>query len=178
MKNVAYTGSPDQLKAVSELPVGESDLVHRDGMWFLYVTVEVAEAQPVDPAGFLGVDLGIVHIATDSDGRVYAGEQLNRYRRRQIRLRATLQAKKTQSARRLLVRRARREARHAANVNHVISKSMVAEAERTSRGIAVENLTGIRARVRLRKPQRDSPRTPRFGIMSSDSRNGDAAGRS
>jgi len=57
VKGVAYTGSPDQLKAVAELPVGESDLVHRDGMWFLYVTVEVAEADPIDPRGFLGVDL-------------------------------------------------------------------------------------------------------------------------
>ncbi|GGN95087.1 transposase [Actinoplanes lobatus] len=154
MKNIAYTGSPDQLKAVAELPVGECDLVHRDGMWLLYATVEIAEATPVEPAGFLGVDLGIVQIATDSDGTVYAGEQLNRYRRRQIRLRAKLQAKKTESARRLLVKRARRESRHATNVNHVISKSIVAEAERTSRGIAVEDLTGIRARVRLRKPQR------------------------
>ncbi|MDT5033050.1 MAG: putative transposase, partial [Actinoplanes sp.] len=84
----------------------------------------------------------------------YAGAALNRYRRRQIRLRARLQAKKTESARRLLAKRSRRESRHAANVNHVISKSIVAEAERTSRGIAVEELTGIRARVRLRKPQR------------------------
>jgi putative transposase len=155
MKNVAYTGSPDQLKAVAELPVGECDLVHRDGMWFLYASVEVAEPEMIDPDGFLGVDMGIVRIATDSDGRTYAGEQLNRYRRRQIRLRATLQAKKTESARRLLAKRSRRESRHAANVNHVISKSIVAEAERTSRGIAVEELTGIRARVRLRnKPQR------------------------
>jgi IS605 OrfB family transposase len=154
MKNVAYTGSPDQLKAVSELPVGECDLVYRDGMWLLYASVEVAEAKPVEPTGFLGVDLGIVQIATDSDATVYAGEQLNRYRRRQIRLRTTLQAKKTESARRLLTKRSRRESRHAANVNHVISKSIVAEAERTSRGIAVEELTGIRARVRLRKPQR------------------------
>jgi putative transposase len=155
MKNVAYTGSPDQLKAIAELPVGESDLVHRDGMWFLYASVDVAEARPVEPQGFLGVDMGVVQIATDSDGRTYTGEQLNRYRRRQIRLRATLQAKKTESARRLLTKRSRRESRHAANVNHVISKSIVAEAERTSRGIAVEELTGIRTRVRLRnKPQR------------------------
>jgi putative transposase len=36
LKSVAYTGSADQLKAVSELPVGECDLVYRDGMWFLY----------------------------------------------------------------------------------------------------------------------------------------------
>ena len=42
----------------------------------------------------------------------------------------------------------------AADVNHQISTRIVAEAERTGRGIAVEELTGIRERVRLRKPQR------------------------
>jgi IS605 OrfB family transposase len=65
-----------------------------------------------------------------------------------------LQAKKTSSARRLLKKRRRKEARFAADVNHRISKNIVAEAERTGRGIAVEELTGIRVRVRLRKPQR------------------------
>jgi IS605 OrfB family transposase len=154
VKGLAYTGSADQPKAVAELPVGETDLVHRDGMWFLYATVEAPEPAMIEPEGWLGVDLGIVQIATDSDGRAYAGRELNRYRRRQIRLRARLQAKGTKSARRLLGRRSRKEARHAANTNHVISKSIVAEAARTSRGIAVEELTGIRARVRLRKPQR------------------------
>lgn len=154
VKNVAYTGSPDQVKAVATLPVGESDLVHRDGMWFLYATVEVDEPEQIDPAGFLGVDMGIANIAYDSDGNRYAGTKLNGYRRRQARLRQRLQTKNTTSARRLLARRRRTEARHAANVNHVIAKQTVTEAARTSRGIAVEDLTGIRARVRLRKPQR------------------------
>ncbi|WP_127499557.1 RNA-guided endonuclease InsQ/TnpB family protein [Actinoplanes solisilvae] len=154
VKNVAFTGSPDQLKAVGILPVGESDLVHRDGMWFRYATVEVVEPDLIDPQGWLGVDLGIVQIATTSDGKTYAGKRLNRYRRRQVRLRARLQAKATKSAKRLLARRNKKEARNAANINHVVSKSIVAEAARTSRGIAVEELTGIRARVRLRKPQR------------------------
>lgn len=155
LKGVAYTGSPDQVKAVAQLPVGESDLVSRDGKWFLYVTVEVRAAPlNTDPRGFLGVDLGIVQVAVDSDGRTYAGKALNGYRRRQLRLRARLQAKATKSAKRLLGRRRRKETRHAAQVNHRVSKSIVAEAVRTSRGIAVEDLTGIRARVRLRKPQR------------------------
>lgn len=155
MKNVAYTGSPDQLKAVAELPMGESDLVHRDGMWFLYATVEVAETPlNTDPAGFLGVDMGIANIAYDSDGNRYAGTRLNGYRRRQARLRARLQQKGTKSARRLLARRNKKESRHAANVNHRIAKTIVTEAARTGRGIAVEDLTGIRDRVRLRKPQR------------------------
>ena len=154
LKGVAYTGSPDQLKAVADLPVGESDLVHRDGMWFLYATVEVPEPELIDPDGFLGVDLGIANIAYDSDGTRYAGTRLNGYRRRQLRLRQRLQAKGTKSARRLLARRRKKEARHAANVNHSIAKTIVTEAARTGRGIAVEELTGIRDRVRLRKPQR------------------------
>ncbi|WP_396908286.1 RNA-guided endonuclease InsQ/TnpB family protein [Mycolicibacterium sp.] len=75
-------------------------------------------------------------------------------RTRNRELRQKLQAKNTKSAKRLLRQRVRREARFAADVNHQISKRIVAEAERTGRGIAVEESTGIRERVRLRKPQR------------------------
>ena len=39
-------------------------------------------------------------------------------------------------------------------MNHCISKKIVAEAERTGHGIALEDLEGIRDRVRSRKPQR------------------------
>jgi IS605 OrfB family transposase len=154
VKGLAYTGSAAHLKAVATHPIGESDLIHRDGRWFLYATVEGPEPDLIDPAGFLGVDRGIANIAYDSDGTRHAGDKLNGYRRRQQRLRKRLQAKGPKSARRLLARRNKKEARHAADVNHRIAKTIVTEAERTGRGIAVENLTGIRERVRLRKPQR------------------------
>jgi putative transposase len=135
--------------------IGETDLICRDGKWFLYATVEAPEAPLTDPAnGFLGVDMGIVNIATTSDGDRAAGARLNRYRKRQQRLRARLQAKKTNSARRLLKKRRRKGARFAADLNHQISKRIVTEAQCTGRGIAVEQLAGIRERVRLRKPQR------------------------
>jgi putative transposase len=115
----------------------------------------VPEAPLTEPVnGFVGVDLGIVNIATTSDGDRAAGACLNRYRKRQARLRKRLQAKKTSSARRLLRKRRRKERRFATDVNHKVSKRIVAEAERTGRGIAVEQLGGIRDRVRLRKPQR------------------------
>ncbi|MGH3523699.1 MAG: RNA-guided endonuclease InsQ/TnpB family protein, partial [Mycobacterium sp.] len=118
-------------------------------------TIEAPEAPPQQPVnGFLGVDLGIVSIATSSDGQRAAGARLNGDRKRQQRLRARLQAKETSSARRLLKKRRRKEARFAADTNHQISKRVVAEAQRTGRDIAVEQLTGIRIRVRLRKPQR------------------------
>ena len=98
--------------------------------------------------------MGIVNIATTSDGDRVVWRPVELVPRAQLRLRKRLQAKKTSSARRLLKKRRRKEARFAADINHQISKGIVAEAERTGRGIAVEQLTGIRDRVRLRKPQR------------------------
>ncbi|MFE2169255.1 RNA-guided endonuclease InsQ/TnpB family protein [Streptomyces sp. NPDC059447] len=156
IRGVRFVCSPEALQLIREKRQGESDLIHRDGAWFLVAGCEVPAAQVNStPSGWIGVDLGIVNIATTSDeGGSFAGAELNKYRRRQIRIRAELQACGTKSAKRKLRRRARREARHAANVNHIISKRIVAEAERTGRGIGLEDLTGIRERVRLRKPQR------------------------
>ena len=128
--------------------------MHRDGKWYLYATCDVPEAELTEPAGFLGVDLGIVNIATTDDGRRNSGRYLNRQRHQARHLRARLQAKRTKSAKRLLRNRSRKETRSAADVNHCIAKRIVTEAQRTGRGIALEDLTGIRARVRLRKPQR------------------------
>lgn len=133
---------------------GESDLVCRDGKWFLYATCDIPDAATKDPDGFLGVDLGIANLATDSDGRHHCGKATNRVRHRNQRLRAKLQAIGTKSAKRLLKKRRRKESRFAADTNHRIAKSIVTEAERTGRGIALEDLGGIRDRVRLRRPQR------------------------
>jgi putative transposase len=133
---------------------GESDLVFRDGKWLLYATCDIPDVPTRQPDGFLGVDLGIANLATDSDGRHHSGKAINRIRHRNQRLRAKLQAKGTKSAKRLLKKRRRKEARFAADTNHRIAKSIVTEAERTGRGIALEDLGGIRDRVRLRRPQR------------------------
>ncbi|MFE3459226.1 RNA-guided endonuclease InsQ/TnpB family protein [Nocardiopsis aegyptia] len=155
LKDLAFTGSPDQLKSLAEYQRGESDLIVQDGVWFLSATCEVPE-KPLntEPVGFTGVDLGIVEIATTSTGQRHAGRELNRYRRRQNRLRAKLQKKNTKSAKRVLKRLRRRESRRARDVNHRISKSIVERAERTGHGIALEDLKGIRGRVRQAKRNR------------------------
>jgi putative transposase len=155
LKGVRVLAATRDLVLLRTLPIGETELICRDGKWYLYATVAAPEAPQAEPVnGFLGVDVGIVNIATSSDGQRAAGARLNRYRKRQLSLRKRLQAKKTSSARHLLKKRRRKEARFAADVNHQISKRIVAEAQRTGRGIAIEQLTGIRSRVRLRKPQR------------------------
>jgi IS605 OrfB family transposase len=155
MKNLAFTGSPEQVRTLSQYRQGESDLLCENGAWFLAATCEVPE-QPLntDPVGFVGVDMGIVEIATTSTGQRFAGRVLNWYRRRQNRLRAKLQKKNTKSTKRVLKRLRRRETRWAKDVNHRISKSIVERAERTGHGIALEDLKGIRGRVRQAKKNR------------------------
>lgn len=133
---------------------GESDLVLYKGMFFLSATCEVEEPKPVDVEGVLGVDLGVTNIAVDSDGEVHKASHINNVRRRYRRLRAKLQAKGTRSAKRKLKRLAGRERRFARDVNHCISKKLVAKAKDTNRAIALEDLKGIRERVTVRRSQR------------------------
>jgi IS605 OrfB family transposase len=142
-----------QLAAATKL--AEADLIRDEkGRWRLLVCAHYPDPPVSTPTDVLGVDLGIVNIATDSDGTVYSGAHLCGLRHRHRRLRKRLQARGTRSARRLLKLRRRREARFARDTNHVISKRIVAEAQRTSRAIALEDLGGIRGRVTARRPQR------------------------
>ena len=133
---------------------GQADLVHHDGLFFLYVAVDVEEPEPFEPQGFLGVDLGLKNLAADSDGGVYTGAHLANLRNRHARLRAKLQSKGTKSAKRLLRRRRRKEGRFSRDLNHRISKAIVRKAHDTGRGVALEDLKGIRGRVTVRRPQR------------------------
>ena len=153
IKGIPFVCSQEAMKLLASRR-GESDLVMREGMFFLIATIEVPEPAVYEPDGFLGVDLGIVNIATTSDGRIMSGRRVNRYRKRQRDLRTKLQKKRTKSAKRRLKNIRRRETRHATNANHVIAKQLVTTAERTSRGIALEDLGGIRQRVTARKDQR------------------------
>ncbi len=133
---------------------GQADLLYSGGKFFLCAVVEVDEEPTIDPTEYLGVDLGIVQIATDSDGNAYSGKTLNATRAHRANLRSKVQAKGTKSSRRLLKKWAQREARHAKDVNHRIAKELVARAKDTSRGIALEDLGGIRERITVRKAQR------------------------
>jgi IS605 OrfB family transposase len=119
-------------------------------------TCDLPDPEVYEPVDWIGVDRGIVNLATTSDGTNHQGRRMSRYRRWQARKRAELQKKHTRSATRRLARRAQREKRHTTYVNHKISKEIVSLAQRTARGIAVEALDGIRERVRLRRDQRDA----------------------
>ena len=60
----------------------------------------------------------------------------------------------SRSARRRVKKLAGRERRCAGDVNHCVSKRLVAKAKGTGRGIALEALSGIRDRLTVRRSQR------------------------
>ncbi len=127
-------------------------LVRGRDSWYVHLWCEYDDPPTLDPEGTLGVDMGIVNIATDSDGEAYSGSHLNSVRHRHRRLRKKLQKKGTKGAKRRLKRLSGKERRFANHTNHTVSKRIAEKAQRTGRGIAIENLEGIRNRVRLRKP--------------------------
>lgn len=133
---------------------GQADLVYRKGAFYLYCTVDLPGHAPVEPGDFLGVDLGVANIATDSDGKRHSGSQVKSVRYRHRRLRRNLQKKQTRAAKRRLQSLSGKERRFATWVNHNISKQIVVEAKRSERGIALEDLKHIRARVKAGRKQR------------------------
>lgn len=144
----------DGTRELLESRQGESDLVYRDGKFFLLATVNVQEPPPGTPEDWIGVDLGITNVAVDSTGETHSGSKLKSLRHRYARIRSRLQAKQTEAAHKLLKKRKRKEARFARHENHVISKRIVRKAQDTNSGIALEDLSGIRDRVSARGPQR------------------------
>ena len=133
---------------------GESDLATANGNYFLFATCNVEEPAPIEFTEVLGVDTGIVNIATDSDGEVHSGKTVNNVRFRHRHLRQKLQRKGTKSAKRRLRKLSGKEQRFGKWVNHNISKRIVAKAQHTRRAIGFENLEGITDRVRVRKSQK------------------------
>lgn len=133
---------------------GETDLVLIDGVFYLHTTCNIEKPTTEDFKDVIGVDRGIKNIATLSTGDNFAANHLLSVRCRYRNIRKKLQKKGTVSAKRLLKKRKRKEARFATHTNHVISKAIVAKAKDTKSSIALENLTGIRKRTTVRKKQR------------------------
>lgn len=154
LKHLPFVCSERQRKLL-ELPKGESDLILRDRKWYLNVTVDVPEEREQEAVGWIGIDLGLVNIAQSSDGQTFGdASKVSGIRARRWRQRKRLQKKGTRSAKRVLRRLRGREQRFMRDVNHVVSKQICSVAKRTKRGIALEDLKGIRARIRANRKQR------------------------
>jgi len=144
---------------------GQADLILRKGIFYLAVVVDAPEPTPYDPVGTLGVDLGIVNLAVDSDGTTYKDKGVDKIMGRCEKLKAKLQKRGTKSAKRHSKQLSGREKRYRRNINHCISKKLVAKAKDTGRMLVLENLSGIRNQTTVRKAQRRRHSSWGFGQM-------------
>jgi IS605 OrfB family transposase len=126
----------------------------REGGYFLHVQIEDQVPETGSVSDHLGVDLGVVNLAVDSDGQAFSGAGVEAARRRYAKHRRGLNKRGSKSARRRLRKVRRREANFRRNENHIIAKRLVEKAKATGRGLALEDLEGIRGRVNARRSQR------------------------
>ncbi len=125
--------------------IGGADLVWRAGVYYLHVTQSREAPEEHKPGGgTLGVDLGIVNLATDSEGEHFTGRVIRIVRGRYHLRRQRLQKCGTRNAKRRIRRMGQREARFQKDTNHCISKRLVQKAAVSCKAIALEDLSGIR----------------------------------
>ena len=144
---------------------GELDLKFVRSKSYIAVGCDVPDPEPMDATDVLGVDLGIVNIATDSDGRPYTGAAIENVRAHMSRRRAGLQRRGTKAAKRRLKKLSGQQRRFQTHTNHVISKALVETAQRSGRAIGLEELTHIRRRVKARRKQRGRLHNWAFGQL-------------
>jgi putative transposase len=146
---------------------GQADLLYRKGTFYLAVTLDFAEPVPAAPDGTLGIDLGIINLATDSEGETFSGDQVEQVRRRHQALRERLQKCGTKSAKRHLKKLSGKERRFRKNTNHVISKRIVQKAKQQHQSLAIEELRHIRTRTErtVRHSQRARQSSWAFGQL-------------
>jgi putative transposase len=132
--------NPDYLPYIK----GEADLVYKKEKFYLFQTVDVPEQDVDDIEEFIGVDFGLVSIATLSNGKEFNSKKLQDYREKRQKVRSSVQSKRTRGSKKLLKRLSGRERTTASITNHTIAKQIVQIAKEENRGIAIEDLKGIR----------------------------------
>lgn len=146
-----------------DIPTGairESLITVRGNEWFCNLYVGVDEMPSVETKGILGIDLGIARVAVVSDEHghnnvFFDGEAYRSKRSHYYSLRKRLQPKVKQgNVYKLIKRVSSKEHNWIENENHKISRAIVNKAIKEKKSIAMENLTGIRKRVKMNKKTR------------------------
>ena len=145
----------ERQKALLTYRRGEADLMFIRGKWYLACVCDIPDPEEIGVEDVLGVDLGVVNIAFDSEGRPYTGAGIEAARQKFNRRRAGLQKRGSKAAKRKLKKLSGKEARFRKHTNHVVSKEIVANAERSLCALGLEDLTHIRKRTKVRKAQRN-----------------------
>ena len=127
--------------------------IDRKGRFWVQVVVEKDIRKPEPTGETVGVDLGVRRPAVTSDNEFLGERRWREVEERNFRLKRSLQAKGTKSAKRHLKKLAGRVNRFRRDCDHVLSKQIV-QSVKEGATVVLEDLTNIRSRVKARKKQR------------------------
>lgn len=135
----------NQLKRLSnDFKQGTCEIFNRKGHWILALTITVNTPEP-KVSSIIGADLGIVNIAVLSTGKFFSGKWVQFKRNHFTRKRSEYQSRKLRWK---LKASKGKESRWMSDVNHKLSRQIVDIAKLNNSAIAIENLTGIRERIK------------------------------
>jgi len=123
-----------------------------------------------------GIDRGLYHLATTSDGKFFSNAKVRAIRRRYLHNRRTLQAKGTTSAKRRLKIMSGKEKRFSQDVNHTVTKQIAMQPNITT--FVLEDLSGIRKQQRGKKMNKWIGNWPFYQFESFLSYKAEALGKS
>jgi len=140
-------------------------LIYRNKEFYLQASIDVPEPPSKQVKEYLGVDLGIVNLATTSEGTTFSGEKTDANRKRYTKLKAKLQSLNTNSSQKKLKNISGKERRFKKDTNHVIAKRIIQVAKALGMGIAIEDLHNFKKTVR--KEQREQFGKWAFGELTA-----------
>lgn len=137
-----------------QIQTGEVKLFYIKKQFYITCPCNVNEEQIQEAKGILGIDLGIINIAVDSEGTFYSGRDVEIYRKKMLNRRKNLQKKGTKAAKRKLKAISKKQHKFQRDKNHCISKAIVEKAKRLHYSIKLEDLQGIKDSVKAHKSTR------------------------
>jgi len=145
-----------------------ADLLYRHGSFWLHLVVscEQTTTLPTAENKTIGIDLGINRLAVTSQPRFFGSKHTKETNNRYFRLRRSLQAKGTKSAKRHLKKVSGKLKRFQADANHRVAKQIVSSLN-PGDSIGMENLTDIGERVKGRRKQRRAMSNWSFAQLQS-----------
>jgi len=144
---------PDYFKQYITWKKCSAELFVRNHTVFLNIVVSTEKTDIPANDHYIGIDRGIKKIAVTSEKQFYSGSKIKQVTDKYEKLKSKLQSKDTKSAKRHLKKLSKKVNSFRRDVNHCIAKQIV-ESVKPGSTIILEELTGIRQNVRLRKKQR------------------------
>jgi len=130
-----------------------ADLFVRNHTVFLNIVMSTEKTDIPKKDAYVGIDRGIKKIAVTSEKQFFNGSQIKRITDKYDKIKSNLQSRGTKSAKRHLKKLSKKVNRFRRDVNHCVAKQIVKSVD-TGSTIILEDLTGIRQNVKLRKKQR------------------------